>query len=176
MEHPTTTTLDVVEVRTLQRRLEIVNLWAISLFGLLGVVILIVGIVRTSTTLIVMGALYAGVTAWYLHHLLTRVASHLLLDTSSNEVTWRTPLRNGSFALESVRRVRQSPQPDVYMFEFDDAKSVHFWHRNRGDDAQSFFHELRTRNSSTSFDPLYANCKAKWRRGLPNDDARVTSH
>jgi hypothetical protein len=158
-----------MEIRTLRRNLEIVNLWAISLFGVLGVFVFVLGITKSSNVLIVMGALYAGITAWYLYHLLTRVASRLRLDTSSNQVTWQTPITSGVFALEDVRNVRQSPQPDVYMFVFDNAKSVHFWHRNRHDDAQSFFRELRLRNQKTSFDPLYASCKASWRRGLPLD-------
>ncbi len=166
-------------VRTLRRSTEILNLCAISLFGALGVAIFVLGIVRSSGVIIVMGALYALATAWYLRHLVTRVASSLSLNSTTNELSWRALGRHGSFALESVVSVKQSPQPDIFEFVLVDAPAVHFWHRNRDHDAQEFFREVRTRRPEASFDPLYQSCKASWRRGLPSDDRNqptVISH
>ena len=73
--------------------------------------------------------------------------------------------------------VRQTAQPDVYAFVLRDGSLVRFWHRNRHDDAQEFFRELRTRLPGTSFDALYLVSKASWRRGLPRylrTDRRIT--
>ena len=78
----------MVFVRTLRRSTEVANLLALCAFEALGLFVLAVGIERTSAILVILGVLYAGGMAWYLAHLLTRVAI-------------RTPLR--------PRRPKRSP-------------------------------------------------------------------
>jgi hypothetical protein len=165
----------MLRVRTLRRSTEFVNLSAIVAFGILGVLILALGIVKSSPVIIIMGVLYAGGTAWYLGHLLLRVASELQLDPVDNEISWRALWHDAHFPLSSVTEVRQSFQPDVYVFVLDNGSKVRFWHRNRSNDAQAFFQELRRRLPEVDLDVLYNASGARWRRGLSRDDTSVIS-
>ena len=166
----------MVNVRTLRRSTEVANLFALCAFAAFGLFVLAVGIERPSAILVVLGVLYAGGMAWYLAHLLTRVATELRLDETTEEITWNALAGKGHFALTSVSAVRQTAQPDVYAFVLRDGSLVRFWHRNRHDDAQEFFRALRTRLPGTSFDALYLVSKASWRRGLPLAPSDGSSH
>jgi hypothetical protein len=165
-------------VRTLRRSTELANLVALCTFGVFGAFLIAVGIERPATILVVIGLLYAGGMAWYLFHLLRRVASELRLDATNSEIEWTALAGRGRFPLSSVTSVRQTSQPDVYAFVLRDGSLVRFWHRNRDDQAQGFFRELRTLRPDASFDALYATSGASWRRGLPplgNDSAPLST-
>ena len=155
------------ELRTIRRSTEVANLVALGAFEVLGLFVLVVGIFRPSAILIVLGVLYAGGMSWYLVHLVSRVASELGYDEATDELTWSAIAGHGRVPLADISSVRRTSQPDVYAFELNDNSLVRFWHRNRLDDAQAFFAELRARRQDTSFDALYLASKASWRRGLP---------
>jgi hypothetical protein len=63
------------------------NLLVLSTFEALGVVVLVLGMLRSSATLVTLGVVYAGAMAWYLVHLLTRVASQLHFNLATAELT-----------------------------------------------------------------------------------------
>jgi len=153
-------------LRTLRRSTEVMNLLVLSTFEALGVVVLVLGIIRSSAILVTLGVAYAGAMAWYLVHLLTRVASKLDFNLATAELNWSAPAGHGHFPLASLTSVRQTRQPDVFAFVLDGGTLIRFWHRNRFDAAQSFFRELRVHRPDVSFDALYLVSKASWRRGL----------
>jgi hypothetical protein len=155
------------KVRTIRRSTEVANLVALCAFEVLGLFVLAVGVSRPSAILIVLGVLYAGGMSWYLVHLVSRVASELGYDEATDELTWSAIVGHGHVPLGKIRSVRRTSQPDVYAFELNDDSLVRFWHRNRLDDAQAFFGELRARRQDASFEALYLSSRASWRRGLP---------
>jgi hypothetical protein len=157
----------MVSLRTLGPRTEVLNILALGTFAAFGLLIVGVGVAKSSVVLVVLGLLYSLGTIWYLTHLLLRVSSELLLDTETNELHWVAVARRGHFPMASMTSVRPTHQPDVYAFTFADGSSIRFWHRHRGPEAQEFFKELRKRSPATSFNALYRSSAASWRRGLP---------
>jgi len=143
-----------VTCRTRGRATGILYAGLVTLFALVGLVLLLAGI-GTSAGLAIFGALFLGMSVFNGWALLGLTADQLSFDSQTGVVHWHATLRSGDLPVSSVRAVRRDRRPAVYSFHCDDGSHVEFWLTRRGPEVEELFRVLGWANPSMATDELY---------------------